>query len=89
MRDAHDSLQIKESFHVDLVMTQEFGIVGEIPQKPAEFPECLFGAVQPPIKGLLLQVLWLQNDQSEFQKWFFRLPAKERPIDTNEEQPLE
>ncbi len=44
--DLHDSDQAAQGALVDLVLAQQFGVIEEIPQEPAQLPHCLWGAVE-------------------------------------------
>jgi hypothetical protein len=70
-------------------MAQQFGIVTKVPEKPAEFPERLFGAVQPPNESPLFNRFWFQDCKSELEKGLLRLPTEESAINPNQKEPFE
>jgi hypothetical protein len=47
IRGPNDSAEIEESLFVDAVISKELGVVAKITEKPVEFPESSFRAVQP------------------------------------------
>jgi len=84
VRSLDDALETEKCFHIDLVLTEEFRVVAEVPKKPAEFPQGLFGGIQSSDEGFLFEGLRFHNHKAEFEKRFSRLPAEKRAIDTNQ-----
>jgi hypothetical protein len=89
MRDTHNSLKIEKSFHIDLVVMEQLGVITEVAEKPAELPESLLSTVQTSNESLLLNGFGFQDNKTQFEKRLLRLPAEESTVDSNKEETLE
>src|SRR5713101_4172518 len=86
--NANDSSEIEESFLINLVLTEQIGVVAKISEKPVELPQRPFCAIQPACERASCERLGFQDNKSNQPKWFLRMPAIGSPLDTDEEEPL-
>src|SRR5712691_3642529 len=86
--NANDSTEIEESLLIDLVLTEQVGVVTKISEKPVELPQRPFRAIQPACEGSSCERLRFQDNKSNQPEWFLRMPAIGSPLDADEEQPL-
>src|SRR4029077_4504515 len=85
----HDSSQAEECLFVHFVSAHEISVVTEVPQEPAEFPECLGRAVETAVEGTALMFSWFENDEPQNVERSLGMPAVEHAIDTDEENALQ
>src|SRR5713101_4129723 len=86
--NANDSTEIEESLLIDLVLTEQVGVVAKISEEPVELPQRPFCAIQPACERAPCERLWFQDNKSNQPEWFLRMPAIGSPLDTDEEEPL-
>jgi hypothetical protein len=89
MGSSNDSAKIPQSFYIHFVSAEQIRIVAKISEKPIEFPERPFGAVQPTGERSRCKGLGLQDNESDRNEWFLRFPAVRGPVNTNQEQSFE
>src|SRR5260370_16917070 len=77
--------KFRESFFIDLVILEELRVVAKITEKPVEFPEGSFGAVQSSGEESGFERFGFQNHKSDLYEWFLRMPPVVSPIHTNKE----
>jgi hypothetical protein len=80
-----DAAEIAQSFFIDLIVLQELRIVAEVPEKPIEFPQGPFGAVDSTGDLPILERLGFQYMEMDFQEWLLRMPVVASTIHANEE----
>jgi hypothetical protein len=76
IRGPDDPAKFRESFFIDLVILEELRVVAEVSQKPVEFPEGSFGAVQPSGEEAGFEGLGFQNHKSDHYEWLLRMPSR-------------
>jgi len=79
---------MEESLLIDLVLTEQVGVVAKISEKPAELPQGPFRAIQPACERASCERLWFQDNKSNQPEWFLPMPAIGSPLDTDEEWAL-
>ena len=81
----HYTLQSNQRLIIDLVFSQQFCVVAEIAQKPAQLPHRSGGAVEAASDQAPGEMLGLENSEAEDVKRFLCLPAILRSINPDEE----
>jgi hypothetical protein len=82
-RSSNDSLKIEKRFLIHLILTEQFGVITEVPKKPIELPKCSLAAVQPPGEGTCGKEFRLENYKAKNEEWLLRMPAIRRCIDAH------
>jgi len=62
-RRANYSSKIQEGSFIDLIPAEEFRVVAEISEEPAELPKRSFRAVESPGKGHCLMGGWFEDTE--------------------------
>ncbi len=86
--DLYNPDQAAQGALVDLVLAQQFRVIEEIPQKPAQLPHRLWGAVETADNGPSGKWLGLKNGKPEQIEAFLRLPAMLSSVESNKEHPI-
>src|SRR6266852_1884199 len=81
--------QAQQSFFIDLVPAEQIGVVAEVAQEPVELPQGLGGTVKPSGHGFSGKLLGLEDGQAQGEERLLRVPAIERSLDPNEEEPFQ
>ena len=84
MADLHHPAQSRQGFLIDLLVGQQFGVIEEIAQEPAQLPQGFLGAVEATDDGLAGQGAGLENGEAEDLERFMGMPAELGPIDAHE-----
>ena len=85
MADLDHPCQTHKLGFVDLITSQQFGVLAEIPQEPVQFPQGSRAAIDPARKDLPGKPPGLTNGQSERVVSPQCLPLKLRSLHTNQE----
>jgi len=72
-----------------LIAVEQVGIVAKVSKKPMELPQGSLRAIQSAEKGPVLKGLRLQNDKSELNEGFLRMPPIRRPFHTDQKHAIE
>ena len=86
---ADDTAKIQERLFIDLVPGEEFRVIVEIPQEPAEFPKRALGAVESPREGKCFMGSRLQDAEAQGEEGLLGMPAIGGPFDPDKEEPVE
>ena len=81
--------KIKDSFFIDLVSSEEFGVISKVSKEPTEFPECTLGAVEAPREGKCFMRGWFQDAEAQGKERLLGMPAIGSPFDPYKEEPIE
>ena len=86
MANFYDALQSNQRFVVDLIFRQEFGVISEVAQKPAELPHGSRGAVQAAGDQAPGQMLGFENRKKDRVIRFLCVPAISHSINPDQKQ---
>jgi hypothetical protein len=89
VRCPNNSAKAEERFLVNLVSAKQISVIAEVPEKPVQLPQGSLGAIQPPGERSSCKRFRLENDKTNRQEGFLRMPPIGRSIDANEEQAFE
>jgi hypothetical protein len=89
MGSSDDAAEIKESFLIHLISTEEFGVIAEITKKPVEFPKCSVGAVQPSRERSCVVRFWFDDDEADLEEWLLGMPSIRNLFHPSEKQTIE
>jgi hypothetical protein len=84
IRGPDDPAKFRERFFIDLVILEELRVVAKISQKPVEFPESSFRAVQPTGEEPGFKRFGFQNCKADLYEGLLRMPSVASPIHANE-----
>jgi len=84
-----DTAKIQEGLFVDLVPSEQFGVIAKVVEKPAEFPQCALGAIEAPGEGKCLMGGGLEDAEAQGEEGFLRMPAIGSAFDPDQEEPVE
>src|ERR1700733_4691835 len=88
-RGPEDSSQAHHGLFVDFVSAHQVGVVAEIAQEPAQFPQGPWGAVEPAGDRMALVLFRFENSEPQNVERSLRMPAIEGSIDANQEDALQ
>src|SRR5271165_6948657 len=80
----HHSDQATQGAFVDLVLTQQFGVIEKIPQEPAQLPHRLGGAVKAADDGPARERFGFQDGEPQQIKALLGLPAVLSTVEPDE-----
>src|ERR1700690_1984680 len=89
MRDPNHTAKVQQGFFIHLILAEQVGVIAEITEKPVQFPERSFGAIQPTGEWSPRKWFGLEDDKSHGQERLLRMPAVGRGIDSNQEKAFE
>ena len=88
-RSSNDSAKVQQRFLIDLILSEQFGVIAKVPKKPIELPECSLAAVQPSGEGTCGERFGLEDYEAKNEEGLLRMPAVGSCIDTHQEHALE
>ncbi|MFZ0466623.1 MAG: hypothetical protein WAL78_13085 [Candidatus Acidiferrales bacterium] len=88
MRDSNDATEVLQCLFINLVPTEQVGVVTEIAQEPVQFPKGSSAGVQAATEDLSGVLVRLKNRKSQDEEGLVRMPAIEGLLDPNEEDTL-
>ena len=84
-----DTAEPQECLFIDLISCEQFSVVAEVTQKPAELPERSIRALEASIEGQCLIRSWLDDAKAKREERFLRMPAIGGSFHADQEQALE
>ena len=84
-----DTAKIQERLFIDLIASEQFGVIAKVVKEPAEFPERTVGAVEPAREGKCFMGGGLEDAEAQGKEGLLGMPAIGRPFDPNQEEPVE
>ena len=75
MTDFHDAMQARQSFVVDLIFIQQFGVIPELAQEPVHLPHGLCSAVEATDDQAAGQVSGFEDCQAKLIEGLVRVPV--------------
>ena len=81
----HYTLEADQRLVIDFIFSQQFGVVAEVAQKPAQFPHCSRCAVEAAGDQAPSEVLGLENREADLVIRFLQVPAILHSIHPDEE----
>src|ERR1039457_4993777 len=88
MADLHHAAESGQSLLIDLFVGQQFRVIEEIPQEPAQLPHRFLRAVETTHDGLPCGGTRFKDGESEDIERFVGMPAELGTINPNEEDPV-
>jgi hypothetical protein len=85
----NDSSKIQESSLINLVSTEQFGVVAKIVNEPAELSKRTLCAVETPREGKRLEESGLENAEANSKEGLLRMRAIGSSFDPNEEDSVQ
>src|ERR1022692_5025421 len=85
MADLDHTCQAYEPSFVDLIATEQVGVVAEVAQEPVQLPQGFRGAVEAARKDVASKPTGLKNGQSQGVVRFLCLPTKLDTLHPNQE----
>ena len=79
-----DTAKVQERFFIDLVASEEFGVVSKIVKEPTEFPKRAVGAVEPAGEGKCFMRGGLEDAKAQSKEGLLRMPAIGRSFDSDQ-----
>ena len=73
--DLDDALKSDQVFLVDLITPERFGVITEVAQEPAEFPQCFRSAIETARNGASGAFLGLNDREAQNVERFLSMPA--------------
>ena len=86
--DLDHAPQVDQGLVIDLVLSQQFGVVAEVAQEPAQLPHCPGCAVEAPGHETPGQMLGLEDGEADLVIRFLLVPAILGPIHPDQEDPV-
>jgi hypothetical protein len=83
--DLDHAAESGQSLLIDLLVSEQFRVIEEIAQEPAQLPHRLLGAVKATHDGLTGGGTWFKDVESEDVERFVGMPAELGAIDAHEE----
>jgi hypothetical protein len=71
----NDPPKIEESFFINLVSTEQFGVIAKITKKPGELPERTFRTVEASRKGERFKGSRFENGEANGEEGFLGMPT--------------
>ena len=85
MAHLHDPAKAVQCFLIELIPAQEFRIVEEVAQEPAQLPQSLGGAVESAGDGATSQFMGFDDRKPKRVERLLRMPSVLSPIHTDQE----
>src|SRR5579864_5420543 len=85
MADLHDPSQSGQGLLVDFLASEQFGIVEEVAQEPAQLPECFGRAVDATRDHASSKPFRFEDAESDYVERLLRMPSVLSLIDAHEE----
>src|SRR5437660_4534499 len=85
MADLHDPAESGQGFLIDFLASEQFGIVEEIAEEPAEFPQCFCSAKDAPRNHPPREFVGFKDRQTKDVEGFCWMPAVLCTVDADKE----
>jgi hypothetical protein len=86
--DLDNTREPDKSLVLDLIVTEQLGVVAEIPQEPTQFPKCFRCAIDPASDRPRREFLWLLNREADEVIRFACFPEVLCALDAHQEYPI-